>query len=372
MADFSLAHTELIAFRAALKIQQVVSQASDLAATSQEMAANTEEVSASSQQISATIQEVKNGAFDNIKKIDHLDNLSFEVKSTLEKMINDTKNLVNKINNIDDITQNVSNIADQTNLLSLNAAIEAARAGENGRGFSVVAEEVRKLAGQTKSAVSEVKNISDEINGEVSMVVEAVTGVQTIFNQYITNVNFVSDKTRHSVQQIEESAEASENIAHAMQQQAVATENLAKLAQDLTESVDFGDVLLNDSDHLVEIVKPHISVIESASVVSILAARLVDHAAFLKQAIHAAGKNEKMAGHHECAFGKWYDRNIDNYKHLNEYMAIDEPHRRVHEASHALSQNKTLENADALLVASTDVLLGFIKLLSRLKGQSAA
>lgn len=372
LSSFSLVHTELMAFRAALKIQEVVHKASDLAATSQEMAATTEEVSASTQQISAGMQQFRAGAMENINKIDSLDQLSNQVRTTLDKMVVDTGSLVNRIKKIDNITQNVSEIADQTNLLSLNAAIEAARAGEHGRGFSVVADEVRKLSGQTKTAVAEVKSISDQINGEALMVGDAVSGVQKTFDNYMGEVREVSDRTRQSVTQIEETAEASETIAYAMQQQATATESLAKLAQELTASVDFGDVIVNDANHLNAIVEPYLKLTESDSIISALAARLFDHAVFLKNVISNAGKGGNVINHHQCAFGKWYDANRDKFNHVNEFKAIDEPHRLVHEAGRLLAEEKSLENTDLLMKSSVQILEGFIKLLGVFKKKDAA
>uniref|UniRef100_UPI003899386D CZB domain-containing protein n=1 Tax=Desulfotruncus alcoholivorax TaxID=265477 RepID=UPI003899386D len=157
-----------------------------------------------------------------------------------------------------------------------------------------------------------------------------------------------------------------------MQQQATATESLAKLAQELTASVDFGDVIVDDANHLSAIVEPYLKFAESDSVISILAARLFDHAVFLKNVIINAGKGGNLVNHHDCAFGKWYDANRNKYNHINEFNTIDEPHRLVHEAGSRLAEEKTLENTDLLLKSSVQILEGFLKLLDVFKKKDAA
>ncbi|MCL5056535.1 MAG: methyl-accepting chemotaxis protein [Actinobacteria bacterium] len=362
LANFSLAHSELMAFSASLKVQEVAQKAAGLAATAEEMSAAAEETSASTQQISAGMQMVRAGEQESFNRTNSLAELAKDVNIMLNNMVDNVTGLVGQIKDIDRISQNVSEIADQTNLLSLNAAIEAARAGEHGRGFSVVAEEVRKLADQTKAAVKEVKNISDQMNKKAENTGDAVSGVKNTFEQHMADTTKVAEIMRENMRLVEESSNTVENIAKVAQQQAVATENLAKLSEDLASSVDFGDVLRSKANHLGNVLKPYLNISESDHIMSILACRLVDHANFLRNTVESAGKGLKTTSHKECAFGRWYQKEYDRYSSIREFLAIDDPHRRFHEVAEEISKDCSQLNVENLVQSSVLILEAFIKL----------
>ena len=103
---------------------------------------------------------------------------------TISTYTNDVETNIHSLNEsfsqITKFVRLVQDIADQTNLLSLNSAIEAARAGEHGRGFAVVADEVRKLADQTKQSIAEIYSIVNTSSGYMEEVVEAIQKVQHV------------------------------------------------------------------------------------------------------------------------------------------------------------------------------------------------
>jgi methyl-accepting chemotaxis protein len=360
--EFTLAHCELIAFSVSLKVQEFSQMAADLAAATQQISATAEETSATVEEISASMQFLKSKEMDNFNRVAELNEMSKEVVVMLDGMVSNATELLLQIKDVDNISQNVSEIADQTNLLSLNAAIEAARAGEHGRGFSVVAEEVRKLSDQTKTAVKEVKTISNQMNNKAQHTDENVSGVKSAFDKYISETEIVSEMMRSNVRKVEETAEASENIAQAAQQQAVAMETQARITNNLAQATDFGEMLKRDTDNLIEVIKPYVRGTEKEHNLSVLGARLKEHAAFLRETMEVAGKGAVLASHQECTFGKWYKKEFDKYNNIVEYVAIDEPHRRFHEAANALALDGSLSNVNKVIDASIDILRGFLKL----------
>ncbi len=367
LAYFALTHTELYSCLAVLKVKEISQQASEFTSISQNVAAMSEEISASVQQINASIQEVASTAEKGASKINELVELGESTGAVLSSMIENTEKLGEQVKNIDEISKNVSDIADQTNLLALNAAIEAARAGDAGRGFNVVAEEVRKLAAQTKQAVGNVKQISENMNMQSAQTVQNVHNVQGTFQHYLDSSNTVNELFRQSDAYIGECAGMVESIANATEEYNATAEQLSAMAEELSRTTEFiSNLLERESGYLTQILGPRLGISGSGTTANILAARLIDHADFLKKAISEAGRGARVAGHHECAFGKWYDEHRQQYGHIQAFKDMDEPHQKVHEYGQKLAREFSSQNLENLMHASTGILKAFIKLYDAL------
>lgn len=366
LANFSLAQTELIAFQTMLKVQDVASGTNDLAASNEELSATTEEVTASTEELLTNMNMVDESATDNINRINTLNQEGKNVQIVLGEMSEHIETLNYQIKNLDGINENVAQIADQTNLLSLNAAIEAARAGEQGRGFAVVADEVRKLAGQSKESVKKVKEITKDTNEKTSIVKEGAISVQQIYQKYMDDSNKMADVIIAEKTNIDNSVNMIKNIAISMQQQTKALEETAQFATELASNVNFGDTVLYESQRLSQLVIPHLDVLDDGSLLNTLSIKLIENADFLRNILKKAGDKSKIDNHHQCAFGIWYNSNRDRYGHLSEFVMVDKPHEAVHEAAQSVVNNVTIENIEALVTASMQLLDAFIKLVYKI------
>ena len=160
------------------------------------------------------------------------------INSTVDHSAKVVENLSDKIRQIGSIVEVITNIADQTNLLALNAAIEAARAGEAGRGFSVVAEEVRVLAEQSATATDNISKIINEIQTDASDAVsqmskgttavnkgtDIVTHAGNSFNQILSSVDVLA-------KQIQEAVDVIDDIHQNSEKMVVSIGEVSKIAQ---------------------------------------------------------------------------------------------------------------------------------------------
>lgn len=241
--------------------------AGSMAATSQESSSTSEEIAKSISNIakgtSEQAQEAEEGA-DSISQLVHkfgelkvemknMDDLSSSMSSVTEKGLagvqllnkrifidqNLTKDIVAAVRELDKESENIgyilstiSDIADQTNLLSLNAAIEAARAGEAGKGFAIVADEIRKLAEQSRISTQEIKkmicsiqqkthesaNMMSDMENSNQEQVYAMEEVSSTFNDIFNAIREISIQITHMNKNVVEMHQESETIAQVIEE----------------------------------------------------------------------------------------------------------------------------------------------------------
>jgi methyl-accepting chemotaxis protein len=192
------------------------------------VAANTEDVRKLSEK---SMQQTKQGNQDVTAMIGEIGN----VEKAVNQIAGSVKEFVDSTRAIASMTQQVKDIADQTNLLALNAAIEAARAGEQGRGFAVVADEVRKLAEKSAKSASEIDQVTNSLN-QKSTLVEAVvqTGLRSLqaTQEQVERVSVVLTGAGEAVTQ---STNGVSDIAASVSEQSLASTEIARNVEKIAQ-----------------------------------------------------------------------------------------------------------------------------------------
>ncbi|QNU66102.1 hypothetical protein EHE19_014615 [Ruminiclostridium herbifermentans] len=188
------------------------------------------------------------------------------INSNSSKLSNAMDILEKKSTEIGEITAIINSIAEKTNLLSLNASIEAARAGESGKGFSIIASEIRILAEQSKDSIininkiieevqNEVKNttcITNESNNSVNEGIEIITKAGEIFGKILTSVNEISSYTNSVSKNVNDIYKNSHDVVLSISKTKKASESISKASQDVAAAAQQENATLEEISTIAE------------------------------------------------------------------------------------------------------------------------
>ena len=213
------------------EVNQIATAIHEMSATAAEVASHAELTASAAQNSTQACQNGQEVIQKNLTSIHDLSSQVQEAASVIEQLENNAQE-------INQILATIQGIAEQTNLLALNAAIEAARAGEQGRGFAVVADEVRVLSKRTHDSTEEIRSMIDTLQNNSRQAVDTMQASTTLTTNSVEFAQAASDSLSQITLSITEISDMATQIASAAEEQRAVSEDISRNTQSVKELSD--------------------------------------------------------------------------------------------------------------------------------------
>lgn len=264
-----------------------VKQANQISVASEEISQTTCVISETANAVSKVVGESRVYSDEGISVVDQINQQIYQFRDSVQASADDARTLSELSAKIQNITQVINGVAEQTNLLALNAAIEAARAGEHGRGFAVVADEVRTLANQTTNATKEIGQMLDEVKQQT----ENSASTMSSLEEGVGNVVSISENAKQTFTNIQQSSQETEakiyEINNILKEHVIASNEISSSVTDISRKME------ESGSRADEVSEEAISLSETAEQLNVLLSQYelgTEHETYRKLAIDAAGK----------------------------------------------------------------------------------
>lgn len=308
------------------------------------MVSRVEEMASNAHQAEDAAQRADSDAVHGREVVEETIQSIMSLAGEVEQASQSISNLEEESNNIGGILEVIRAIADQTNLLALNAAIEAARAGEQGRGFAVVADEVRSLASRTGQATAEIQTMIGRLQNGAQEAVGVMQESRKRADSSVEQASEAREALAKITSAVAEILQMNREVAHSATQQAGDAESINRHIHEISSAADRTFEMAQLSEETSEML---------GSLLADLNQQLgkfkfsKDGALDLSKAksAHLAWKSRLRAfldgkssltqkeavSHHDCLFGKWYySDGLDKFSHLPEMRDVEGPHAELH------------------------------------------
>ncbi|MEL4894624.1 methyl-accepting chemotaxis protein [Crocosphaera sp. Alani8] len=259
------------------KVQQsgiaITSSTTQMAASRKQLEATLTEQIASTNEVTTTAQEIANTSEELVNTMEQITELSQStataanqgqddlgrMETTMRQLAEATTSIASKLgvmsekaHNINSVVLTITKVADQTNLLSLNAAIEAEKAGEYGAGFAVVAREIRRLADQTAVATLEIEQMVKEMQSAVSTGVMEMDKFNKEVSSSVQDVGNISHQIAQVIEQVQSITPRFELVSKSMEEQSRSAQHIRESMEQLSEGSEQTAYSLHDTHIVLE------------------------------------------------------------------------------------------------------------------------
>ena len=341
--EFSVQASESMAAvsRITGEVRQIDSNAQAMAAAIEELDASIAQISATASSSSAEMQEASGLMGEGTRKVQETAEAAQNISIAMDTTETEANRVVEAVEKISSFIGTIEGIAQQTNLPALNATIEAARAGDAGKGFAIVASEVKTLSGQTQTATEDISKLIEGLQVVVGKLFASVEGARSSVSvaqeltvqteQDISSVNEIVGRTAGGI----------EEIASVLSEQSTATKELAQgvdlIAKRSTEAADCTNIVIETVQKSEQIIERKFAELDGREIDDYVLFRgKSDHCLWKKRLSEMlVGLNnltaDELADHHSCRLGKWYGSVSDEtIKKHPAFQALEKPHAEVH------------------------------------------
>ena len=227
-----------VADRTKIELDQQNNQTQQSASAATQMAATVREVARTCVDTSSATDVARDIAREGQKRVDEAVQMINRLGSDVTQAKDIISQLQNDVTDISAVLEVIRSIAEQTNLLALNAAIEAARAGEQGRGFAVVADEVRSLAKRTQDSTAEIKTVIEKLQVRSATAVDIILQSFNSSQESVKSAAGAGESLQRIVQHVEMLRDLNTQIATAAEEQAAVAEEMSRSTRELGDSAE--------------------------------------------------------------------------------------------------------------------------------------